>query len=388
MIRNGTDKDRYVFIDGLRGIAAMMVVFDHLVLCTVMSPALGLILPGVVGLSCAYGRHGVQIFFVISGFVIAHSLRHIEPTGRAIGNFILRRQLRLDPPYWFALVMVLIIAAVESRIPSLAARETYGPRTILVNMAYLQYATQATQMLAVAWTLCLEIQFYLVFILILGATRLVSGEVTRAKTPLVATLLVFGLGLVSLAFSTNQEVDQRFFLGFWSYFACGVLCYWALRGRLHSSVFWAFIGANIAAMVWHHHNPAHAQVVFDSELTCVLISSTLFLVGNAGHLTDWLGDPVLGYLGRISYSLYLVHFPILTLVMQVGYKVTGKNPWAGLAWLLVALACSIAGGHIVHTLIEGPSMRLASKLKPGRNTPALTGDLEPAGLAAAGAAPL
>ena len=83
-----TANPRYVFVDGLRGLAAMAVVFHHLLECSVLGPVLETILPGPLKFFCSHGSHGVQVFFVISGFVIAHALRNIEPTAGAFGNFV------------------------------------------------------------------------------------------------------------------------------------------------------------------------------------------------------------------------------------------------------------------------------------------------------------
>ncbi len=280
-------------------------------------------------------------------------------------------------------MLVLGLTALESRLPGLAPRVLYGPKTILINMTYLQNVTRTTQILGVAWTLCLEIQFYLVFILILGAARMVHGEVTRGNTPLVASGLVFGLGAISLACSTHQEVDLPFFVPFWSYFASGVLCYWALKGKIPAWAFWAFIGLIAITTAWHRLTPTHAEAVFHAELACLLIATIFFLVGTAGHLTDWLGGPVFKFFGRISYSLYLMHFPVLSLVMRAGYKVTGENERAALVWFVVAIACTVAGGQLLYMLVEAPSMRFASKFKrrkPGPDLGARGAEVEPLNL--------
>ena len=56
-----------------------------------------------------YGKHGVTVFFVISGFVICHALSSKEVTARFIGLFMLRRSIRLDPSYWFCILLALFI---------------------------------------------------------------------------------------------------------------------------------------------------------------------------------------------------------------------------------------------------------------------------------------
>ena len=364
---------RYVFVDGLRGLAALAVLGHHLLERTVLGATLGKVLPEPLTFLCHHGAHGVQVFFVISGFVIAHSLRHVEPTAGAVGNFILRRQLRLDPPYWAALAVVFACTVLESHLPGLAPRTLPTAGNVLANMSYLHNILGVAHMLDVAWTLCLEIQFYLVFILILACSRALAGGVTVGPVPLSAVALVAGLGLFSLHDKVTVIDNPPWFVPFWFYFAAGVLCYWQLRGRLVGWVFPGFVGALAVALCLH---PAIPPAV---GLTTVL---TLYLVGRAGRLTHWLGGPALTYLGRISYSLYLIHLPVLLVVLPAGYKLTGENRGAAVLWFVLAALASLGAAHLLHVLVEAPSLRLTARLKPVRRVGAVpVNSPAPAGLA-------
>ena len=104
---------RFGFIDNLRGLAAIWVVLIHLVPWksdAAQSVALGPIC-WLLAWPAEYGRQGVTIFFVISGFVIARSLRRGRVTPRFFGNFVLRRSIRLDPPYWVSIALMLAVQA-------------------------------------------------------------------------------------------------------------------------------------------------------------------------------------------------------------------------------------------------------------------------------------
>src|SRR5690242_16591348 len=98
---------RIPLIDGLRGIAAMAVVFYHF--------QDRLKLGGWLGALFDRGNAGVGLFFVLSGFVIAMSIGS-EPVGPSfIGRFALRRSLRLDPPYWASIAVILAIGTFGER---------------------------------------------------------------------------------------------------------------------------------------------------------------------------------------------------------------------------------------------------------------------------------
>ena len=349
-----TANPRYVFVDGLRGFAAVGVLCHHLLQCSVLGPVLEKALPSPILFLCLHGARGVQVFFVISGFVIAHSLRNVEPTGRAIGNFILRRQLRLDLPYWAMLAFVLANTACEIMAPGLTSRALPSFGNVILNLLYLQNIVGVTQILGTAWTLCLEIQFFLVFILILAFGRRLAGQVTVGRAPLSAVGLVGGLGLLSLVNQAPGDSQPPWFLPYWFYFAAGVLCYWHLRGRMHPAVFWCFLGAFLVI-------PVRTNVI--SIATGFTTALAFFAVGRAGKLTTWLGGPVSKYLGKISYSLYLVHLPVLSIVLRAGYKVSGENKAASLVWFTVAAAASFVAGHLMWRYVETPSLRLTARLK-------------------------
>src|SRR5262245_44222872 len=96
---------RFVFIDGLRGIAALSVVLYHFNEAVIRQSARWV--PHVVEAVLHRGFLGVEIFFVISGFVIAFSVRDGNYTPGYLFRFCLRRSIRLDPPYWATIALEL-----------------------------------------------------------------------------------------------------------------------------------------------------------------------------------------------------------------------------------------------------------------------------------------
>ena len=353
-------KERFVFIDALRGVAALGVLYHHMLHNSVMEVTLRRIMPHWTTIISGWGAYGVQIFFVLSGFVITHSLRNNRMDRRSILHFILRRQLRLDPPYWGALAFVLSVQAVRLRFPTLVTPPLPGVGTVALNLAYLQNISHATEVVGVAWTLCIEIQFYLFFILILaGAAACSKNDKHRA-----ATALVFISGCASLAAIFFGDFSV-WFVQYWYHFAAGALCCWSLHDRVDRRWFPTFVAVFLVGIVWEGtHQGVTGRGSGTPQLATGLLTTLLiFGVGRAGCLTTLWRNGIIQYFGRISYSLYLVHVTVAVTVLQLGYKLTGENQKMALVWFVLSGVVSIAAAHLLFIVVERPSMRLASTIR-------------------------
>ncbi len=349
---------RYVFIDALRGIASLWVMFHHMVHNTVMEITLRRILPGIILLICHYGALGVQIFFVLSGFVIAHSLRDNMLTFKSVINFILRRQIRLDPPYWAMMVFVLTLSAIELSMPSLVTPPLPGFKVILLNLFYLQNITAVGQIIGVAWTLCIEIQFYLVFIALLVASKNLAVRVKQVKISSVSAVFIFTTGCLSII-ANYYNFNPVWFFKYWFYFASGVLCYWSIQKFVSPWFFYIFqiiymLSCGVNYMARHS---------IDGLIAGLITVLAIYIAGISKHLTDWWKNSALQYFGRISYSLYLVHLVVISIFLRVAYKITGENQLMALIWFVLSGVCSIFAAHLLFKYIEKPSMQFASKFK-------------------------
>jgi peptidoglycan/LPS O-acetylase OafA/YrhL len=121
---------RFAFVDALRGLAALSVVLYH---SYEVGHIAGLLahLPAWVTHLLRQGGIGVAVFFVLSGFVIPHSVARSRVTLPFVGRFMLRRSLRLEPPYWFAIALAICFAQLSARVlpgkelPSFSAGQVF-----------------------------------------------------------------------------------------------------------------------------------------------------------------------------------------------------------------------------------------------------------------------
>src|SRR5262249_43389936 len=128
-------KDRFVMVDALRGIAALWVVIFHAYEGHHV-PHLMEWMPPLVSGVIANGNLGVAIFFVLSGFVIAHSVsRHIV-NARFVSRFVLRRAVRLDIPYWSSMLLVVALAYLSSRVVAVKVFEPPTGSSVAAHLVY------------------------------------------------------------------------------------------------------------------------------------------------------------------------------------------------------------------------------------------------------------
>lgn len=323
-------------VDGLRALAVLAVLLYHL------DPAW---LGG--------GFLGVDLFFVISGFVIT---RKIAPQMQA-GSFSFRefyfsRARRLLPVFLLTLLLTWIAAwwlLFPNDLKNLASTTLAS----LAGLANYQFARHldyfapdvVSQPLIHLWSLAVEEQFYLIYPLLLGG--LIRRRNLRGLAPVLALALVIS-GILSFA------APQQAFFGLESRaWELGVGCFIALGSNVNLRPQAAWIGAVLClgGFGWISQRiplplPAALPVVIGGAL---LIATRAGGVESPLHRTLVL--PPVRYLGRISYTLYLIHWPVVVfgphLCLAWGWR--EKTAAAGLS---LALSC------LVHHALENPGRRM------------------------------
>jgi len=304
------------------------------------------------------GDDGVAIFFALSGFVIAHSVCSAQIDLRFTGLFALRRAIRLDPPYWFSICVALIFGYLSATVKS---ESFFAPSAgqVLAHLFYVQTILGYRQINIVYWTLCYEVQFYLMFVfaMLLAQRGVYYSIVSYGVLLLIAVL--WGTGTV-------PNVHQGLFFDLWHCFLVGVLAYWAREHRAALAVLVAL------ALLLLATNPSDFTVV---SIATALI---LWLSRATGFIYRGLSFRALLFLGSISYSLYLIHNPILGASFFV-LKALGAKEGVSLA---LSVAACIVAAWLMWYMVERPSMSLAHKIKLRKGSP-VVGPLSEASVSSA-----
>jgi peptidoglycan/LPS O-acetylase OafA/YrhL len=333
-------------LDGLRGLAAIAVASLHIL----ADPVRAVSVPA--GEVVFRGKWGVFVFFVISGFVITHSLHRVTMTPGTLGRFLARRVVRLDPPYWASMVLVYVIASGASFVLPEHPVVLPSPGAIAAHLLYLQYILRIPSISDVYWTLCLEIQFYLVLAVSLGVYQRLQRWLSSGRAlALVFLPTLVGSFLVAIHVLPSP-IGSCF--EYWYAFVAG-----AAAQRLVSGHGWAALATAVTV--------ALLVAVITRKGEGVVIALTALAIG-AAHASgnmNWLSGRAWQYLGRISYSLYLVHIPIGGRVSNLLAHLPHGNPAMRVAEGLIGMGAAVVGADLFWRLVERPSVDLSHRVFTG-----------------------
>jgi peptidoglycan/LPS O-acetylase OafA/YrhL len=348
-------------LDGLRAISILLVVLSHVSVGVYHDYASTFTrTQSIIQVLFLLGHLGVTVFFVISGFLITTLLLKDEAIG--LGRFYFRRTLRIFPPYYFYLGVILLLGVAGAI--SIDRGNTIAAFTYTRNYFFNESAPDAW-FLAHTWSLCVEEQFYLIFpvtLVLLGKRwgfRVVALVVLLC--PLLRYLYVIDDPTISIEFGRFETVADALAIG----------CLLArTRAWLHARTWYkGLITSNlllatpfIALMItWLGHFPDYyPKPVYVIVLLSVRnISIALFLdwavTNYQGRVGQFLNARPIAYIGVISYSIYLWQQPFL-------------NPELSLP-IVVKLSLMIAASLFSFYVIERPALRLRKYFESRGRTP-------------------
>ena len=352
----------FQFVDALRGLAALWVVLFHLTVSTALPAVTGGVAGFVWGTLFGRGALGVAVFFVLSGFVIAHSLRRGLHSLGAFATFLVRRVIRLTPPYWAAIGLAIAmngLASVVNHKSFAPGGGALSPARIASHLVYLEGLLRYHYINDVFWTLTIEMQFYVVLALFL----LAGGVATRIH-PAAFEVLVWVAGAAAVAGSRFGGDHQVTFVPTFYSFFLGVVVYWAWTNRISQLIVPVFASSLIVLFAQRSDAFLAASVLTGLALAAAAWSGR--------GLSRWLSARPLQFLGRTSYSLYLVHVPVQGAALVAVTRALGTGPAAVVTAAVVSTAVSLVAAAAFWPIVERPAMRWsrARKEVAGATAPA------------------
>lgn len=325
-------------IQVMRGIACLLVLAFHVALQ--LDTYYGISWPKLL---FAQGYAGVDLFFVISGFVIAYSSQSLIGKPTLFWRYWLKRLVRIYPLYWLVLILSIVglVLTAPEKVPTGTAPAVIGH---WLAVALLVPGHEAVN--AVSWSLSYELYFYTLFSLLI-----LSGQARYVLIGIGGATLIHVVGVPALT-------ETSFFFSPFNLEFCLGIAIWYVSARIKRSS-WLAVGSLIVAIVivsvWQSTviNEDHLQrvIVFGTASGLLVFAGIVFEQNGQFRSPNWLCA-----VGDASYVLYLLHLPCLIIVNK---WLIGQKPGQLSVLVLngVTILLLMIDSHYLHIHLEKPMMR-------------------------------
>ena len=357
-------------IDTLKGLACMLIVWHHLAFYGPMSDV---VYPHATELTdwlFAYGRMAVQLFLVVGGFLAAGSL---APAGVAVsgqaGRLIFRRYRRLLAPYLVALgVSVLVAALVRPWFDHSSVSAAPTVWQFLAHVLLLQDVLDQEALSAGVWYVAIDFQLFAISVLIFSlARRLQKSFPDRSGWPAcVGIALVTVLAVLSLfVFNLEEDLDMTG-LYFFGAYALGMLAFWISRAARPGPWLLGLAALGIVALLFDFRERLAVALAVALGLAWLQHRLARFATARPRRWGLRHGLVPLQKLGKMSYSIFLIHFPVCLLVNAVVSHFWPTQVLANAVGLFTAFGLSLAAGRALYLGVESRRASWLPAWKPSR----------------------
>jgi peptidoglycan/LPS O-acetylase OafA/YrhL len=360
------DRSRLLIIDGLRGVAATAIAWHHFAQYWPVSDSAQPALYNALTLVHDYARVA-QVFFVIGGFVMARSMSGRNWTRGEVGRFLLYRYCRLGLPYLAVIVLAMGACAIgRGWLPDNLVGPPPTLPQVLAHMVFLQDILGYGSLSAGLWFVCINFQLGLIYALMLWMRDAMNrrrgsesgdsdsgGSDSRgllSDVPLSAGIL---LSVASVFFFNLNDRWSIWWVYYFSEFFLGILAQLALENTKARKVFGWYIVLMAVALAFHWRWRL---------ATSLAVGLLLYFSESRGVRRAWSNGGLISYLGRTSYSFFLIHFPVFIIVASVWIRLEWDSAWQTIVGLGIAFVASLVAAAAFYRLVEESAARLSREL--------------------------
>jgi len=339
----------FATINLLKAISAQLIVLHHLAFYGPMADYTREALPNLIDWLAQDARIAVQVFLVIGGFLAAKSLSPHGLTGPANPvSMILRRYTKLAPPFFVAILLAVAaswLAGLWMTHDAISAPPSAGQ---LLAHAFLLHDVLAYDALSAgAWYVAIDLQLYAMFSILLWACSRASASSTPTYLIPAVTAIATGASLLYFNLDADWDVWAPYFLG--SY-GLGALAWWASDlARRPRSVVILLLLMTVPALL-------ALTVDFRSRIALALLVACVLVA--FGRMQSSLTAPgqwrVVSVAGNISFSVFLVHFPVCLVINAAFTCFAPQDVLVQTAGVILAWIASMIAGALFHHGVELP----------------------------------
>ena len=352
MTTETTAPSRLEHIQSLRGLAALMVMLSHLYIIDQKYNTHPLLPEGLL-----FGMAGVDIFFVISGFIMVYiTSKWTPPSIKRVPEFLFARITRIYPLYWLVSAALLIVYLIR---PDMVFSSSPGEPNLIKS--FLLFPDKTFPLLEVGWTLIHEIGFYIIF----------AGLLILRKSLRLWGLLIWASFIIITASAglNNISVFTRYMLSPLTLeFIAGGIVGW-LFIKAPARIFpWIAILVILSCLVaiGAYYMIGDQDLFFRHWTRTLIFTVPASLIVMLMALRDKSGKAcpkTFVTLGDWSYALYLTHILTLSLLGRIWARLGIDNPLLGFIAIILMSIVTIAVAGLTYKLFEHPALLLSKRVR-------------------------
>lgn len=344
---SGLQVQRLPLVDWIKALAAQLIVLHHMALYGPLAHVAAQRWPDPMIWLFDYGLYAVQAFLVVGGYL---AVRGLAPQGRLVTHApfvtLIRRYQRLVLPFAVALLLAIAAALLAGHwmqhesVTELGTAKETGWR-FLMHLLLLHNVLEVDALSAGVWYVAIDFQL---FALMLGVLWLAERAHRLGRFPWAEIFTFVAVTAALLVFNRNADLDAWgiYFMG--SY-GLGALAYWLSR-RDNGNYWLALLSVTVLLAL---------QIEFRERIALAL--SVALLLALVGRREDWLvrlRSRTIAFLSKISYAVFLVHFPVALVVNAFFMHFLHPGPVLALVGVGLAWALSLLVGVLFERYVETP----------------------------------
>jgi peptidoglycan/LPS O-acetylase OafA/YrhL len=342
-------------IDALRGIACLMVVYNHFGNY-----------PEIGSIASCIGCIGVDLFFIISGFVISLTIQNNSNWK----YFLINRFSRLFPVYWTCAVLSVLTYFISYNYINEPAPTNYLFKTLLVNLSMVQFYTSFPNIDGSYWTLIIELLFYAFILMFLIVNKKRFIEIVGAICLLLPVGLIIFYQQIIGNESIHRFVNALPLLAYFPLFFSGILLY-KIKFESQNILRWILLFSCFSVQLFlfdkfYSNSPQLTFLQYSVTLSIIYVAFVLYINDKLSFIVN---KPTV-WLGSISYCLYLIHQSIGSqVILPFLHNYLLINFWIA---IILTIGAIFLISHLILTYIEKPSIafirsKFSFKSKPLAN---------------------
>jgi peptidoglycan/LPS O-acetylase OafA/YrhL len=327
---------RSAFLDNIKGIACLLILFHHLAFYGPMSDVANAVIPKTIDFFFDYARLAVAVFLCIGGFLTG--LKLSEPNffaKHSVQQVIWQKYLRLVIPYLGAIALAIAASFVASRLMehhSISAMPDVPQ--LLSHLFFLQNILGYESLSAGLWYVAIDFQLFAVCALLVFLVEKLSPASWSYRSTRLITLVIFStLTIASVIFFNRHDIYDVWFIFFFATYGLGLLTAFLVRSQLHRVLILSVAAITIFSLYYQD---------FRERLSMALLMAFLLF---SSYESNWskskLWNNPLRKIGEMSYSIFLVHFPVSLVVSGIWVQLYPSDPWMNVLGMSVSAVFSL-----------------------------------------------